>query len=436
MNNPSLDNHSRSPAVLYPSQVFVGATLITLGPLLDPILRDLHIPLANGGLLSFGFFFGRVVGVLLLNFALARVPIKTIMVTCAVVLTLGSAASGLLGVGLWPLALALFVTGLAGVIPNAISGVWVAAHVHKGIEKAMLNVGAYFALGVVVAPLVIGAALELGASWREVFLGEAVFSALVTIVLIILPIADVPDRENLRGRQLKRVGTTHPRLLTVILAATFLYVCVEGTLYVWLAKLQVDSFAAGPGLAALSVTLFWAGITAGRYIAVPLTRLASAARLLAIFASVLALFVAGLALAPTLAFSEAFAFLAGLGASACWPLIACYTPRFPGWQSGVVFSGMMLVGTMANTVSPYLFGPAVATLGFRVAMGLWIIPALLVILLAFALEKAARGTDRAISGIGAAVPSAQRILNRCRARNRRPPPTFPCTPPPSWSAWS
>ena len=100
-------------------------------------------------------------------------------------------------------------------------------------------------------------------------------------------------------------------------------------------------------------------------------------------------------MAPTLAFSEAFAFLAGIGASACWPLISCYTPRFPGWQSGVVFSGMMLVGTIANTVSPYLFGPSVATLGFRVAVGLWIIPAVMVIILAFALEKVARGTERA-----------------------------------------
>jgi len=109
--------------------------------------------------------------------------------------------------------------------------------------------------------------------------------------------------------------------------------------------------------------------------------------------------VAGLALAPTLALSEAFAFFAGVGASACWPLISCYTPRFPGWQSGVVFSGMMLVGTIANTVSPYLFGPAVAALGFRVAMGLWIIPAVMVIVLAFALEKVARGTDRAPEGV-------------------------------------
>jgi len=128
---------------------------------------------------------------------------------------------------------------------------------------------------------------------------------------------------------------------------------------------------------------------------VPLTRLASPARLLAVFASVLAFFVAGLALAPNLALSETFAFFAGVGASACWPLIACYTPRFPGWQAGVVFSGMMLVGTIGNTVSPYLFGPALAALGSRVALGLWIIPAVVVIILAFALERAARGTGGA-----------------------------------------
>jgi fucose permease len=174
---------------------------------------------------------------------------------------------------------------------------------------------------------------------------------------------------------------------------TFLYVCVEGMLYVWLAKLQVDSFGAGPGMAALSVTLFWAGITLGRYVAVPLTRVASAARLLAVFASTLTVFVAALALAPSLAASEIFAFLAGIGASACWPLIACYTPRFPGWQSGVVFSGMMLAGTVANTASPYLFAPTAATLGMRTAVALWIIPSLAVIALAFVLERSARRAD-------------------------------------------
>jgi MFS transporter, FHS family, glucose/mannose:H+ symporter len=384
----------RSAAVIYPSQVFVGATLVTLGPLLDPILRDLHIPLADAGLLSFGFFLGRVCGVLLLNFGLARVPIKRIMVLCAVFLALGSTAAGLLGVGLWPLIVSLFVTGLAGVIPNSISGVWVAAHVRQGLERAMINIGAYFAVGVVVAPLVIGGALQLGATWRQVFLGQAVFGAMMAVVLAILPIADVPERENLRGTQLKAVVSSQPKLLAVMLVSTFLYVCVEGTLYTWLAKLHVDLFHAGPEVAALSVTLFWGGITVGRYIAASLTRFASAARLLAVFAFLLAVFVGAVALAPNLAVSEVFSFLAGFGASACWPLVSCYTPRFPGWQAGVVFSGMMLVGTVANTVSPYLFGPAVGRLGFRAAMGLWVIPILAVVALAFLLERTARDSER------------------------------------------
>ncbi len=389
----STESH-HNPAVIYPSQVFVGAMLITLGPLLDPILRDLHIPLAKGGLLSFGFFLGRVVGVLLLNFALARVPVKTLLVGCAALLALGSAASGLLGVGLWSLMASLFVTGIAGVIPNAVSGVWVAANVKRGLEKAMLGIGAYFALGVVIAPLVVGAALELGATWRWVFIGQAVFAAAVAMLLTALAIADAPDRENLRGRQLKAVASTAPALLAVILAGTFLYVFVEGTLYVWLAKIQVDLFAAGPEAAALSVTLLWAGITVGRYLAGPLTRFASASRLLAVFAGTMVVFVGGLALAPSLAISEVFAFFAGFGASACWPLIACYSPRFPGWQSGVVFSAMMLAGTVANAVSGYLFAPTVASLGFRPALALWMIPIVAVLTLSFVFGRIARRMDR------------------------------------------
>ena len=267
----------------------------------------------------------------------------------------------------------------------------------------MLLVLAFFALGVVIGPLVIGVALDLGATWRWVFVGQAIFSVIMAVVLWALPIADVPERENLRGRHLKAVASSHPALLTVILVSTFLYVFVEGMLYVWLPKFHVDVYAAGPQAAALSVTLLWAGITVGRYLAGPLTRFASPARLLVIFAALMAVFIGGLALAPSLVVSEVFSFLAGFGASACWPLISCYTPRFPGWQSGVVFSAMMLAGTIANSISGVVFGAAVDALGFRPALGLWIIPMLAVIGLAFALQRVGRRVDRP-------VPVARRSL--------------------------
>jgi fucose permease len=369
--------------------------LITLGPVLDSVLRDLDIPLAQGGLLSLGFYSGRVTGMLLLNFALARIPLKTIMVACTWVMAAGSAAAGLLSWNMGSLIVALFVTGVGGVIPNAVSGVWVAAHVHRGLERAMLMIAAFFALGVVAAPILIGVFLEAGATWRWIFTGEAVLSALVAVVLTMLPFADVPERRNLRLSHLKGVVSGRSRLLALMLACIFLYVATEGMMGVWLPKHQVDSFAADPAAAAVSLTLFWAGITVGRYLAVPLTRRGSPARLLAGFAAMEAVFIVGTALAPSLLLSQVFAFLAGLGASACWPLVACYTPRFPGWYSGVVYSLMMLAGTAAYAVFSYLVGPAAEALGLSVALALSAVPALGVAALSFALGRAADTSPRA-----------------------------------------
>jgi fucose permease len=385
---PTAPPHSL--ALLYPSQLFAGVMLISLGPLLDAILRDLHLSLAQAGLLSLGFFLGRVLGVSLLNFGLARVPLKAAMAGAAWVMAAGLAVAGLLASGLWSLFMPLLVTGAAAVIPNAVSGIWVAAHVREGTERAMLTVLAFFALGVVAAPLAIGVALDLGATWRWVLLSEAGFSVVMGVALLLSPLADVPDRENLRLRQLREVAGFDARLLTVMLGAAFLYVGTEATLGVWLAKLQVDAFGASPALAALTVTLLWAGITLGRYLAVPLTRRVLPSKLLAVFAAALAVLTVGMAIAPSLAVSEVGAFFTGLGASACFPLIVCYSSRFPGWYSGVTFSGMMLAGTAASTIFPYVVGPVAEALSLRMAVGLSALPSALVVVLAFYLHRAAK----------------------------------------------
>ena len=346
--------------------------------------------LAQGGLLSLGFFLGRVLGVTLLNFGLARIPLKAAMAGAAWVMAAGLAVAGLLAGGLWSLFIALLVTGAAAVIPNAISGVWVAAHVREGTERAMLTVLAFFALGVVAAPLAIGAALDLGATWRWVLLSEAGFSVVMGIALLLSPFADVSERKNLRLRQLREVAGFDPRLLAVMLSAAFLYVGTESTLGVWLAKLQVDAFGASPALAALSVTLLWAGITLGRYLAVPLTRRVLPSKLLAVFAARSPCSPWEWRSLRALVVSEVCAFFTGVGASACFPLIACYSSRFPGWYSGVTFSGMMLAGTTAGTVFPYLVGPIAEALSLRAAVGLSALPSVLVVVLAFYLHRASK----------------------------------------------
>ncbi len=48
--------------------------MISLGPLLDPTVKDLRIPLSQAGLTSVGYAVGMLAGVLALNLGLAHVP--------------------------------------------------------------------------------------------------------------------------------------------------------------------------------------------------------------------------------------------------------------------------------------------------------------------------------------------------------------------------
>ena len=376
--------HSLAP--LYPAQFFAGVVLIALGPMLNPILRDLHISLARGGIISLGFATGRLLGVLALNFALAHVPVKWALVGSAWIQAIGLAAAGLLAHGLWSLVIMYTVVGVAGVLPSLIPGMWVGSHVRQNTARALLLVQLFVAMGVVIAPPVIGAALGWGADWRWIFVGEAGFAVLMALLQTALPLADIPSRQNLRFRQLREVAGFAPRFLGVMLLATFMYVGAETTMSVWLAKFEADSFGASAGWAALAITLFWAGIMIGRYLTVPLTRRFRSSRLLAAFAAVFAVFAVAVGMSPTLALSQVSAFVCGLGASAIFSLLAGYCGKFPGWYSSVAYSAVMVAAMVGSMLFAYITGPIAVSLGFRAAISFVAVPALIVLGLSFLLH--------------------------------------------------
>ena len=174
---------------LYATLLVVGVVLISLGPLLDSILQDLHLTVSEGGLLSVGLSLGIVVGGLLLNFVLAPIPIKATLLAATSVQAAGLVAAGLLAHGLWSLFAALFVVGLGLVFLNSIPGMVVGSLAKERATKDMLVLLLFFAAGMTVAPLVIGSILGLGVTWREVFLGEAVLSVALVVMLAAVPVA-------------------------------------------------------------------------------------------------------------------------------------------------------------------------------------------------------------------------------------------------------
>ena len=199
----------------------------------------------------------------------------------------------------------------------------------------------------------------MGLSCRSRFLSAC------PAVVAVLPLADVPGRQNLRWVHVREAVAFAPGLLALMLFAMFLYIEAEHILNIWLAKFQVEAFGAGQGTAAVALSVFFAGIMAGRFLSVPVARRMAASTLLAVSSGLMALFILLTALVPVFVVSEIGVFLTGLGAAAAYPMLTSYMYRFPERFSGLVFSIITLVVIVSGAVFAYAAGPAAQALGMK-----------------------------------------------------------------------
>lgn len=389
MDPTGLDTHPsfRQRIPLYPSQTIGAMVMVSLGPLLDPMMKDLGIPLSQGGIISAGFFFGGVFSIILLNAGMARVSAKQTMVLGMILSGLGLVVAGAASWDLWSLSLAYLFVGFGGNLVNTICWMWLPAHVKEHLAAAALFMINFFAVGMIVTPVVLGVVIDKGASWRWILVVEGGISIVAGLVYIFLPLLDIAGRQNIRFSHLKQVVARNRGLLLGILVAIFMYTGAETSFNVWLPKFEIDVFEASDTWASFAVTLFWIGLIVGRLVIMPLTRRFPPSRLLAACAFLFMAMAVVVAYAPSLAVSLVLTVVAGLGASASFGIIGSYSGRFPGWESGVVSSLFVLVGSLGCAVFPYLFGPLADAAGFRVALAAVAIPAAIYGLFSFLIHS-------------------------------------------------
>jgi fucose permease len=372
---------------LYAVTFVVGVVMITLGPLLDPITKELNIPLAQAGLISVGFAVGMLIGVIALNFLFARVPAKWALIGAVWLQTVALAATGVLAKGLWSFFAAYFFVGLGCVFLNSLPGMWVSSHVKVGTHRAMVILLLFFAVGMAVTPIFIGIALGLGTTWRWVYIAEAVLSGALALLLTGRPISDIAGRQNLRWSRLREVVGFNRALFVTVLVASILYIGSEFILNVWLPKFEIDVFGASTTVASIAVALFWTGLIIGRLLVVSLTKRYLASRLLLVGMAIMAVFALGISLSTSVEMSLVMAFFCGFGASAAFPLILGFSGKFPAWHAGVVYSAVVMAGAVGRIIFPYLIGPIAHSAGFRLAMGLAFVLAAVCSLLALYLHR-------------------------------------------------
>jgi fucose permease len=318
----------------------------------------------DAGLGLFYFFAAAAyaAGSVLGGIATERIGRRPVLVTAAAL-----HAVGLVGLGLAPGWLAIMAAGIvrslgAGGLDGGVNGLIV--DLFGGSRgRALSLVHLFYAMGAVGAPFILAFRASLGLSWQLVVVATGI--ATVPLGLLLAVTDFVGGRRYAGAGQLARQSSVLVVPLGVLAVAIGCYVAFSTGVTNWLVRFLGS---APGGTATLTLSLFWAGLMAGRLVSasiadrfdhVKLAIAAAAATSAAVFAAVLA---------PTLELSIVLFAFAGFAAGPIFPLImAIGGERFP--DRSAAMSGILSAAGIGGSLAyPPLMGVISVTAGLPIAM--------------------------------------------------------------------
>jgi fucose permease len=284
-------------------------------------------------------------------------------------------ASLLHGVGIAGLALApswpLFVAAMlpagfgAGTLDGGSNGLVLDVY-REGRGRAMNLLHVSFSVGALLAPLVIGRAVDAGITWNAVILLSAAPLAGLAVAYAIVP---MPSGRRAAGRASRTAPGGAGRLLSgpllLLGVAIASYVAAEIGVSNWLVRFLEPAPLA---TATLALSLTWAGATVGRLMSSVISDRFDHLRFTVVCIVSMALAIGAAVAAPTLPLSIALFTLAGVASGPVFPMIvALGGERYPDRSAAV---GGTLVGfaVVGSTIYPPAIGFLSVTVGLPVAM--------------------------------------------------------------------
>lgn len=347
---------------------------------------------------------------------------------------LGPKATILLGIALCVLGLAFFAsspTFLFNFALNAIIGAgqgliepvvsWSALNMdEEGAGKPMNLMHGAFAIGAVAGPIALGLVMREELSWTLLFRAISLLLGICALVLALLPfshlgrVAEPKTAAAGPGEDVRR-GERRTRDSAYWLGFTclLLYVGAETGISNWIAEYFVRIFGAEPSYASLAVSLFWAGLLAGRF-GVPFAYRGKRSERLVVGFSLLlvaaigALFALGFVARPgfPLWAPSVLTFASGLGCSIIYPtVISLVGGACQGYQSEAV-SFAISGGGLGLFGFPFLMSAIAQAFEIRAGFAFY---ALIAILTALSCAVLARTIDRT-------RVEAEEIRNATRSR--------------------
>ena len=364
--------------VIYVAFVGLGIPDSLFGAAWPAMYADLGLPVSLGSVVTMIISCGTIVSSLssaavINRFGTGRVTAASTVLTAAALLGFSLAPSLL-----WLCLLAVPLGLGAGAIDTALNN-YVALH-YRATHMNFLHCA--YGVGVTVSPLIMSFALSAG-TWREGYLGATVCQAAIALLTIaILPLwGKVARADEERGEKDAEPRTESPlalvrrrdvRLACLVFLAS---VAIEGICNTWGTSYLVNARGMGAGEAAGTVTVYYVGVTLGRFLSGVLANRLSSKQLVGLgqlvtFAAVLVL----LAPLPVGAASVGL-FLVGFGNSPLYPNMLHLTPRLFGRELSQSVIGVQMAASYVGSLAlAPLFGVVGQSLGF------WLFPVALLAL--------------------------------------------------------
>mgnify|MGYP000980759213 CR=1 FL=1 len=351
--------------LIYIAFISLGLPDSLLGSGWPVIHNDLNVPISFMGVVSMVISGGTIVSSLFSDKLTRKLGARIVTVS-SVFLT----AFALLGFSFsnrfWMLIVFAIPYGLgAGAIDAALNN-YVALHYSS---KHMSWLHCFWGVGTIVSPFVMSYALT-NSTWNN---GYRIVSFLqlgiALLLLVTLPVWKV-NRQTVEEKQksIGLVGALKIKGVPFLLIGFFAYCAAEATAMSWASTYFVEVKGINTERAAEFASLFYIGITVGRFISGFVTDKLGDRKMIVIGTCILSCGVISLLIPTSYEIVSLIGFVViGLGCAPIYPCIIHSTPdNFGAENSGAIIGIQMASAYVGSTLIPPLFGLLGNLIGFKI----------------------------------------------------------------------
>ena len=347
-------------AIIYLAFISLGLPDAVFGGSWPTMYQEFGVPVSYAGIVTVIISIGTVVSSLLsdqLTYKLGTGKVTALSVATTALALFGfSSSHSFIELCLWGIPYGLGAGGVDASLNN-----YVAVHYSS---RVMSWLHCMWGVGAMTGPYVLGFVLTNGGVWNTGYKVIALLQVVLTIILVVsLPLwkkREVVIDE--KGQEVPAQALTMKEILSIkgakdIMIAFFCYCALEQTAGLWASSYMVLHKGVAEEIAASYASMFYIGITVGRFFSGFLTMKLNDKQMIRLGMGILAVGVALLFLPLSEYFALAAFILIGVGCAPIYPCIIHSTPEIFGADKSQAIVGVQMASAYVGVlIMPSVFG--------------------------------------------------------------------------------